>query len=107
MRFNLYFSSILIALTLTACQQANVRPIPEVSLSTASQSERSLVAQAVLGRLKDPDSAKFGEVILSCNHYRTRRILGLSSFKNLNILKGLWLANIQRNSKAKLSGGLN
>jgi len=64
MRFSFYCFLIFITLALTACQKANVRPIPKAQVSTASHSERSQIIQVVLESLKDPDSAKFGEAVL-------------------------------------------
>lgn len=51
--------AVAITIMLTGC--ATPQPLPPVKLSNPDADERSVLIQAVLSGLKDPDSAKFSD----------------------------------------------
>ena len=56
------FTILLAAILLTGC--INTRPATPVYYSSPTPEQKNELTQLVLSSLKDPDSAKFGDVIL-------------------------------------------
>lgn len=64
MKFRHLLVTALAAVFLTGCATHTPTPLPPVSVTTPSEQERAQIISIVLKGLNDPDSAKFGDILV-------------------------------------------